>query len=354
MRDDNTALAAVFPRARQFQGPRPEKVSRSQRRSAYPGASVWTRWDTLGTVRASGLALFALGLGLALTAATDEGNVAWGERIGRTLPLIPVCAAIGVWGARAGHIARRDGGARGARPNAGAGGGRRCRGRRWRRGHCGAGDDRHAGAERRRLLPDGDAHGVVGLARRHVRRHRARCASRRGRRARTHRGLRGDSRTLALGTRARASGCRSIDGARGHRAGVARGRCVARSSSEPKAPARPSSQPVRIPGPPGSDRGFDDRALSSRGCSARPRHGGGLAPDRLARGSDSTFCPPGGLSPQASKARRSALGRPLGAALAIHGVLKAAAQPLSPLHSLGLERRREPFVTLSYVPDCAV
>jgi hypothetical protein len=62
---------------------------------------VWTRWDTLGTVRASGLALFALGLGLALTAATDEGNVAWGERIGRTLPLIPVCAAIGVWGALA-------------------------------------------------------------------------------------------------------------------------------------------------------------------------------------------------------------------------------------------------------------
>ncbi|MCL2448919.1 MAG: hypothetical protein FWD17_08230 [Polyangiaceae bacterium] len=58
--------------------------------------------------RAAVLALLALGLGWLLTAATDEGNVRWGERAGRTVPLAPLCAAIGVWGALAPVRARGE------------------------------------------------------------------------------------------------------------------------------------------------------------------------------------------------------------------------------------------------------
>lgn len=48
-------------------------------------------------MRAAAAAALALGLALLVTAATDEGGVAWGERLSRTLSLCPVCAAIGVW-----------------------------------------------------------------------------------------------------------------------------------------------------------------------------------------------------------------------------------------------------------------
>jgi hypothetical protein len=58
-----------------------------------------TRWDAVVLVRAALLAGVALGLAWLITAATDEGGVPWGERAGRTLPLTPVCAAIGAWGA---------------------------------------------------------------------------------------------------------------------------------------------------------------------------------------------------------------------------------------------------------------
>ena len=60
-----------------------------------------TGWDIRVFVRAGAVALLALGLAWILTAATDEGGLGWGERAGRTLPLVPVCAAIGVWGALA-------------------------------------------------------------------------------------------------------------------------------------------------------------------------------------------------------------------------------------------------------------
>jgi hypothetical protein len=60
-----------------------------------------TGWDVRVFVRAGAVALLALGLAWMLTAATDEGGLRWGERAGRTLPLAPVCAAIGVWGALA-------------------------------------------------------------------------------------------------------------------------------------------------------------------------------------------------------------------------------------------------------------
>jgi hypothetical protein len=58
---------------------------------------VWTRWDARVLVRAALVATLALAVAWLVTAATDEGGVGWGERAGRTLPLTPVCAAIGAW-----------------------------------------------------------------------------------------------------------------------------------------------------------------------------------------------------------------------------------------------------------------
>ncbi len=68
-----------------------------------------TAWDVR---QAAGAALFA-GLALALawlvTAATDEGSVAWSVRAARTLPLAPVCAALGAWLGQARAWARGEG-----------------------------------------------------------------------------------------------------------------------------------------------------------------------------------------------------------------------------------------------------
>src|ERR1700723_416531 len=41
------------------------------------------------------MASAAFALAWLVTATTDEGGVAWAERVGRTLPLAPLCAAIG-------------------------------------------------------------------------------------------------------------------------------------------------------------------------------------------------------------------------------------------------------------------
>jgi hypothetical protein len=67
-----------------------------------------TRWDAVVFVRAAVVAGLALGLAWLITAATDEGGVPWGERAGRTLPLTPVCAAVGAWGALAPIRARGE------------------------------------------------------------------------------------------------------------------------------------------------------------------------------------------------------------------------------------------------------
>jgi hypothetical protein len=67
-----------------------------------------TRWDALVTARACVMAVLAFALAWLITVATDEGGVPWGERAGRTLPLIPFCAAIGVWGALAPVRARGE------------------------------------------------------------------------------------------------------------------------------------------------------------------------------------------------------------------------------------------------------
>src|SRR5208282_3568894 len=44
-----------------------------------------------------------------VTAATDEGGVAWSERAARTLPLAPACAALGTWLGQARGWARGEG-----------------------------------------------------------------------------------------------------------------------------------------------------------------------------------------------------------------------------------------------------
>src|SRR6185312_432760 len=72
------------------------------------GALRVTRWDAIVFFRAAVLAALALGLACLITAATDEGGVAWGERAGRTLPLTPICAAVGAWGALAAVRARGE------------------------------------------------------------------------------------------------------------------------------------------------------------------------------------------------------------------------------------------------------
>jgi hypothetical protein len=54
-----------------------------------------TLWDARAFARAAVVATLALAVAWLITAATDEGGVAWGERAGRTLPLTPVCAAVG-------------------------------------------------------------------------------------------------------------------------------------------------------------------------------------------------------------------------------------------------------------------
>jgi hypothetical protein len=67
-----------------------------------------TRWDMVVFARAAVVAGLALALAWLITAATDEGGVPWGERAGRTLPLTPVCAAVGAWGALAPVRARGE------------------------------------------------------------------------------------------------------------------------------------------------------------------------------------------------------------------------------------------------------
>jgi hypothetical protein len=74
------------------------------------GCLPWrvTRWDVRVFARAALAALLALTLSWLVTAITDEGGVPWGERVGRTLPLTPLCTAIGVWATLAPARARGE------------------------------------------------------------------------------------------------------------------------------------------------------------------------------------------------------------------------------------------------------
>jgi hypothetical protein len=67
-----------------------------------------TRWDILVLVRAVAVSSVALGIAWLVTTVTDEGGLSWGERAGRTLPVTPLCSAVGVWGALAPVRARGE------------------------------------------------------------------------------------------------------------------------------------------------------------------------------------------------------------------------------------------------------
>jgi hypothetical protein len=54
------------------------------------------------------MALVALGVALLVTAATDEGGVSWLGRVARTLPLAPLCGALGAWVALAPVLVRGE------------------------------------------------------------------------------------------------------------------------------------------------------------------------------------------------------------------------------------------------------
>jgi hypothetical protein len=58
--------------------------------------TIWTAWDLRAALRAFAGALLALAVVWLITAATDEGQLGFGERAGRTLPLAPLCSAVGV------------------------------------------------------------------------------------------------------------------------------------------------------------------------------------------------------------------------------------------------------------------
>src|SRR5512140_1295154 len=59
--------------------------------------SGWSSWDARALRRAFGVGALMVALAWLVTAATDEGNVAWAARLGRALPTTPICAAIGAW-----------------------------------------------------------------------------------------------------------------------------------------------------------------------------------------------------------------------------------------------------------------
>jgi hypothetical protein len=56
-----------------------------------------TPWDCRLFGRAALSSALVLGIVLLVTATTDEGGIAWTERVSRTLPLAPACAAVGAW-----------------------------------------------------------------------------------------------------------------------------------------------------------------------------------------------------------------------------------------------------------------
>ncbi len=73
-----------------------------------PAGSSFTAWDARTFARGAAIALATLGIAFVVTAASDEGGIAWGERAGRALPIAPVCAAVGAWLALAPGRARGE------------------------------------------------------------------------------------------------------------------------------------------------------------------------------------------------------------------------------------------------------
>jgi len=86
------------------------EVSRPASFGQFPGVGLaqWTAWDRRTFARGAAVALATLALAFVVTAASDEGGLAWGVRAGRALPLAPVCAAVGAWLALAPGRARGE------------------------------------------------------------------------------------------------------------------------------------------------------------------------------------------------------------------------------------------------------
>jgi hypothetical protein len=57
--------------------------------------TTWTTWDLRSAARAFGATLLALAVVWLITAASDEGQLTASARTGRTLPLAPLCSAVG-------------------------------------------------------------------------------------------------------------------------------------------------------------------------------------------------------------------------------------------------------------------
>src|SRR5688572_27515000 len=71
-------------------------------------SSVVVSWDARVARAAAGATLVAFLVAIVVTGATDEGNVAWLERVARTLAALPLCAAFGAWVALVGRRGRGE------------------------------------------------------------------------------------------------------------------------------------------------------------------------------------------------------------------------------------------------------
>ena len=68
-----------------------------------------TPWDQRAIAKSAALTSTLLVLAVLVTAVTDEGGVAWGERVSLTAPLSPVCAALAVALSLSGRDRRGEG-----------------------------------------------------------------------------------------------------------------------------------------------------------------------------------------------------------------------------------------------------
>jgi hypothetical protein len=73
--------------------------SASSQRSRLPEGRLLgvVPWDVRIAWRAAAVGSLAFSVAWLATAATDEGGIAWAERAGRVLPVVPACSAVGAW-----------------------------------------------------------------------------------------------------------------------------------------------------------------------------------------------------------------------------------------------------------------
>jgi hypothetical protein len=97
--NEGSRLSCVFSRARrehEKKNQRPHIIGLQKPPRSGQVSSV-TAWDVKIARRALVLSIVAFACALLVTAATDEGNVSWLERIARTLPVLPIAGGLGAW-----------------------------------------------------------------------------------------------------------------------------------------------------------------------------------------------------------------------------------------------------------------